>query len=455
MADRLPFSGEQYWNAVSRNAFPGAKLFTYTSQSRTTLKATFTDAGAGTPHTNPVIADANGLFAAIYGNGEYFIDIRDTTEATLIYQEDEVFGTTPGNTNETTTVSLIADLRLVDTTAFQSAFVEGTTAIDDGGQGRFFFDSGSSAIDNGTTIIAPTVGTGRWLILRTGTDSISTSNIVNLNVTTAKIAAEAVTFAKLSWMPLNSRSGYVITNGTDTAHDLDISVGRIVDDTQAVIINLTSALTKQIDANFAVGDNVGGLSDQDTLSVDSEYFPFAISKADGTTDVIIATTSANALADTVATAALFIFARKLEPVLTDGSSNIINTNNTSGYVKMFDTPILDFSGSASTSGANVTVTQPTDVTGIFGLEYTNGGSVQRFYVNSVNQPNAAVSSSLYDISLQNDNSFTLHGNVIKQIEVNSSSQVRQRASSALAGKVLSLGFFNRFRGGLNVRTQNR
>lgn len=440
MADRLPFSGEQYWNAVSRNAFPGAKLFTFDSLSRTTLKETFTDAGAGTPHTNPVIADANGLFDAIYGNGEYFIDIFNSDDTILIYQEDEVFGTAPANANITTTVSLIADLRLVDTTAFQSAFVEGTTAIDDGGQGRFFFDATSVAIDNGTTIIAPTVGDGRWLILRTGTDSISTSNIVDLNVTTAKIANEAVTFGKLSWMPLNSRSGYVVTNAADSAHDLTVTAGRIVDDTQTVIINLTGDLTKQIDANFAVGDDVGGLSDQDTLSVDNEYFTFAISKADGAAEIIIATTSANALADTVAAAALFIFARKLEPVLTDASSNIINTINSSGYIKMFDTPILDFNAAASTTGANVSATQPSSVTGIFGLEYTNGGAVQRFYVNSVNQPNAAVTSSVYDISLQNDGSFTLHGNVIKEIEVNSSRQVRQRASSALAGKVLSLGF---------------
>ena len=419
MADRLPFSGEQYWNAVSRNAFPGAKLFTYTSLSRTTLKATFTDAGAGTPHTNPVIADANGLFDAIYGNGEYFIDIKDTTEATLIYQEDEVFGTSPANANITTTVSLIADLRLVDTTAFQSAFVEGTTAIDDGGQGRFFFDSGSSAIDNGTTIIAPTVGTGRWLILRTGTDSISTSNIVDENIT----------LAKLAWMPLSAKDGLLISNGSVPTTDIDITTGRIEESGQTKILNLSSVLTKEIDNDWSAG-NGGGFPTGITLATDTWYRVFIIAKTDGTTDAGFDTsaTATNLLADATG----YTLFRRIGWARTNGSSNILPflANGLNSYV--WDV-MKDEGISTNASGVSFTCDVPPSQIGQF--VYTiavNTGTQKTGILTQTAQTNTAptLGTVFHVVADANDAVLSDFNSVEVALSVDSSSQIRHREESA-------------------------
>jgi hypothetical protein len=55
MATRLPFSGEQYWNACKRNAFRGALMYTYQAGTTTTLKTTWTEADEAIEHPNPVI----------------------------------------------------------------------------------------------------------------------------------------------------------------------------------------------------------------------------------------------------------------------------------------------------------------------------------------------------------------------------------------------------------------
>ena len=178
MANRLSFSGEQWWNAVSRNAFAGAKMYTYTAQSRTVNKTTWTDASEATPHANPIIADANGIFPEIYGSGVYFIDIYSSDDATLIYQADDIYPTASASGSvQLVVANLIADLKAIDTTSFQYAKTLGSTVIDDGGQAEYYYSSGSTATPNDTTVVQPDVGTGRWLILNTETLAIGDNSV--------------------------------------------------------------------------------------------------------------------------------------------------------------------------------------------------------------------------------------------------------------------------------------
>jgi hypothetical protein len=71
-------------------------------------------------------------------------------------------------TATTTVVDNVTDLAAVDVVEFQSAYIEGTTTIADGGQGRFYYDSTSTATENGTTVVTPDSvggGAGRWIAL--------------------------------------------------------------------------------------------------------------------------------------------------------------------------------------------------------------------------------------------------------------------------------------------------
>lgn len=83
--------------------------------------------------------------------------------------------------------------------------------------------------------------------------------------------------------------GLTYANGTDATNDIDIAAGGCMDSTGAYWITL-SAITKQLDASWAVGTNAGGL---DTGSIgNSDYYIWAIARSDtGVTDVLFSLSS--------------------------------------------------------------------------------------------------------------------------------------------------------------------
>jgi len=68
----------------------GAKLYFFTAGT-TTPKASYTDSAEGTPHAVPVVADANGRFAAIYISGLYKARLLDKNDV-QIWEEDGLQG---------------------------------------------------------------------------------------------------------------------------------------------------------------------------------------------------------------------------------------------------------------------------------------------------------------------------------------------------------------------------
>lgn len=92
-------------------------------------------------------------------------------------------------------------------------------------------------------------------------------------------------------LPPKFISGLVQSNnGSDATNDLDISAGMCRDATDTVNLVLTSALTKQLDAAWAVGTNAGGL---DTGSIgNSDYYVWLIKRSDtGVVDVLFSLSS--------------------------------------------------------------------------------------------------------------------------------------------------------------------
>lgn len=124
-------------------------------------------------------------------------------------------------------------------------------------------------------------------------------------------------------MPRGYIDGLVLANGTDANHDIDIYVGKCRDSADSLSINLSAAITKQIDANWAVGTNQGGFpSGLGAVAADTWYHVFVISKTDGLTVDAGFDTNLNAV-NLLGDATDYTKFRRIGSVLTDGTSNII------------------------------------------------------------------------------------------------------------------------------------
>jgi hypothetical protein len=177
-------------------------------------------------------------------------------------------------------------------------------------------------------------------------------NDYNGNIDTDNIASDAgITNAQIAENTLNIErmnlqayiGGLRCKNGTDGDHDVDIAAGicRDADNTEG--LTLGTAITKQIDASWAVGTNAGGL-DTGSVAADTMYAIWLIKRTD--TDVVDALFSTSFTAPTMPTN--YDKKRLIMAVCTDSSSNIVPFSHFEDYVRYND-PILDVNDGTITS----------------------------------------------------------------------------------------------------------
>jgi len=240
-------------------------------------------------------------------------------------------------------------------------------------------------------------------------------------------------------MGLEWKTGLLVSNNvSDADHDIDIAVGSIMDTTNVYRINLTSALTIPIDAVFNVAAG-GGRSDQDSLSNNTGYGVFLLSKSTNPSDTkaIFATTLAKSLTDTVAVAAGYDISRYRHWVLTDSSANIIpNIDGGDGW-NVWDVPIAT-GATASLSAVSTTVAAPPFMRAQMRYHVESEAastSTTNGLISQLDQTDSNPSTSAYaDIMLpvQSAASVSLYGEVIKPLKVNGSSQIRHREYNNVA-----------------------
>lgn len=121
------------------------------------------------------------------------------------------------------------------------------------------------------------------------------------------------------WTPSTYIAGLELANNaTDANYDIDIAVGEATDSTDAYVMKLTSAMTKQLDATWAAGTNQGGLF-SGTIAATTWYHVFLIRKdSDGSIDAGFDTSVSAANIPTGYTAY-----RRIGSVYTDATPYII------------------------------------------------------------------------------------------------------------------------------------
>ena len=318
----------------------GIKYILYKANS-TTLKTTYTDSTAGTPNANPVILDSTTGLADIWlaEDEPYRIVITDTNDH-IIDSIDNVAHIADINSTGATIkgLTLNDDLDVNDnsivTTSNGSIFItpdgfgrtkitdiQSVTDFDTNGQNILFDDATSIKDDSGNEYItfSKTASAVNYIGIgnaATGNDvTISTSGTddnVGLQITpkgTGVITLDGLALpntissgSNLDALATNGSGTLSFTNVTpselrayidgfitslsilDDANDIVINPGFCRDNSNTVNITLSSAITKQLDADWAEGSNAGGYGPSAVLAADTFLHVFVISKADGTVD---------------------------------------------------------------------------------------------------------------------------------------------------------------------------
>lgn len=294
------------FQAIDSNGDPisGGKVYTY-EPGTSTPKAAYTDSALTVPATNPIILDSKGE-SVFYFNGAYKINVLTSADVQV-----------PNFPIDT-----------VSSIGTAAGYDVGTGA----GQVPLNSDLGTaSTVDHGTA---------------SGNVPLN-SDLGSASLVDTGTGAGNVPLNSQLPVPQGHIGGLGLTNAADTAHDITIAAGEATDSSDTTMLALASAMTKQIDATWAVGTAAGGLF-TGSVAADTWYHVFLIEKdSDSTIDAGFDTSLTAANIPTGYTKYRIIMS-----VETDASANIKQIRQYGNQVVMV-TPVIDVT-TASTGTSSVT-----------------------------------------------------------------------------------------------------
>jgi len=453
MAQRFNFPREQVFSDLGAIG-AGYKLHTYETGTTTPL-ATYSDTALSVANANPTIADSAGRF------GDIFVDdlklykaiLKDADDNT-IYTADPVdpkvfsladfdprptsfWGTTVGTADAFT---LTADPDVSSYSSTQTFFF--ACHLDNNAGATL------AVINSTETLSALTLkkydGAGSKVDLEDGDLQAGQTYSARNDGTDIIILGKnpATTSNKgISLLP----NPITVLNGTDTDHDIDFTAG-VFQFNDGSGQSIASALTKQIDATWAAGDDAGGLADALTLAIDTTYHMFALSnEAGSSTDFGFDTslTAVNLLADSAVISAGLTKYKRIASCITDGSSNILNGsyhfNPDGSYNFKFSNPINDVLDTNPGTSAQVnTMSTPTGLqvkwNGVFTMFDDSPDANTYGLMTSTQDANITPTFSSHHIFIPTiAGSANFVGSVCPpDIYTNTSSQTRYRISASTA-----------------------
>lgn len=210
-------------------------------------------------------------------------------------------------------------------------------------------------------------------------------------------------------------------NGADATNDIDIAAGQATsDDASCTLMILASALTKRLDAAWAVGSGNGGL---DTGAIaDTTYHVWLIRRPD--TAVVDALFSLSATAPTMP--ANYTQKRRIGSIIRVSATILAFTQVGD---KFQVSPIKDLDGTTlNTTAISYTLTVPTGIKVVADCSFLiiNGGGTTYVLATSLDQPDVLPEAGRADMVCEASYSDTAS----KQILTNTSAQIRGRSSRA-------------------------
>ncbi|CAO3372904.1 hypothetical protein [Azospirillum argentinense] len=244
--------------AVDANGAPlaGATLAFYETGT-TTPKAVYADVGLSTPHQNPVVADAAGLWPAIYlGPGTYKLEMKDADGVTVWTQDAVESSSASIGTKVVTSIAALRLIRPGPASDVGQVEVLGYHQAGDGGGGLFSWD-GSSSADDGGIIIAPSVGEGpgRWRRVLAQTIDATWFGVAPANTAAANTTAVNAAIAAAA-----CGSTIVISGGDFALDEADVNLDgksvRLLLDGATINGSFPVAIKAIVDGQFEGGRRV-------------------------------------------------------------------------------------------------------------------------------------------------------------------------------------------------------
>lgn len=228
-------------------------------------------------------------------------------------------------------------------------------------------------------------------------------------------------------------------NGSDATNDIDIAAGEATDTTGAVLMRLTSAITKRLDAAWAVGTNQGGL---DTGAIANDvYHLWLIRRSDtGVVDVLF---SASATSPTMPTN--YDQKRRIGAIIRASAAILAFTQF--GEYFALTTPILDINasnpGSSAVTRTLASVPDGVRVKARLNIFNTNSAAADDVYVSEIaatDQATSGTASPLSTLTSQNN----LNNTALIEIMTSTSATIRSRhgIGTNTSFRITTLGWFD-------------
>jgi len=262
-------------------------------------------------------------------------------------------------------------------------------------------------------------------------DAAGTLEIATEAENAARASAVLAVTPKYNPLPPNHLSGCWLSNGTDAVNDIDIYPGKARDSTDAVNMILAAALTKRLDAAWAVGSDQGGL---DTGSIaNTTYHVWLIKRAD--TGVVDALLSASATAPTMPTN--YTHKRRVGSIIRSAGSILAFAQN--GDEFLLDTPVADSDTNPGTASVVKVCTVPLGIpvnAMVTIMARNNNASTQYLLVSAFTQANMVPSINLYDIAFGQDQGA--NGSIWRALRTSTAGAIRYRLDASSASTVITV-----------------
>ena len=414
------------------------------------LKNTIVDTGqtleTGTP-TNKQIQIASAIYAS---GGEFYtdsgsanayaLDVVGSKQSPHAYFDGMLVRFRPTNANSGASTVNVNSLGIKSI-----VYQDGTTALASG-----------SLVTTHDALLRYNSAVGKFILLNNNLNDLldvdttgsTTGSTLEKNGSGVWVAVNGVP------LPTGFINGFTCENASgDTDHDITVSTGKARDALDTFNISSTSPITKQIDANWTDGTNNGGFPSSITLTADTWYHFFIISKPDGTANAGFdsSLTATNLLDGSNAGGAGYTKYRRVASVLTDGSSNIINgvwwENGDGSVTFKYLSTILDFTGTAPVGTAgNLSLSVPIGIIVeaiiTIGIVSENSAGVATYRVFENTLTDTTVSVDNADL-LVGTTSGTSSGSTIKTVYTDTAGQVFHNSSEATGTqKVITQGYID-------------